>query len=450
MFKRVVLDNFKSFCHLDVDFTGSKDIPHDYVAVFGRNGSGKTNLIQAFQFLIDSTKTLEHPYPHEDSFKGTIMLEEGFENCDEETVDLIGKFAKLVGENTRERLFSLNTSRLVGESKMLGAKGNMRMEFTFVLNGADAVYSMEFGENDRIVYENLDCRIGNRKGSIFTISRDENKQISTRYHKSFFVEKEGLPALWDAISNDWGPHTLLSILRRERDSIESMVCNEVYDALDHFDDVRICLRGRKGMTFDLESGIIRSDKRKMLEAYESAISKFFIRTSLDIRNVHYDVYEDGGRIHYQLYFEKRINGEFQDVKSSHESLGTRNLLRLLPYLMELSRGKTVLIDEIDTGIHVELMYLILEEILGSGNGQLIMTTHNTRLLLKLDPKKAYVINQHYNDAKTITPISSIARTQKNNNNEDRYHNGVFGDIPHTSLIDMEEISGTFDEFMGDP
>ncbi|MDO5861824.1 MAG: ATP-binding protein [Thermoplasmata archaeon] len=445
-----MLDNFKSFGHLDLDLTGSKDSPHDYVAIFGRNGSGKTNLIQAFQFLLDSTKTLSYANRKKDHFMGSLRLDEGFDDYSQRTMELFSKAARILDERSMEEIISMGTSRLVDESRMLGAQGNMRLEFTFLLNGADATYTMEFGNRERIIHEKLDYLMGKRRGNLFTVSREEDGRISTKFHKSFFREKEGERSLKEDLANDWGTHTLLSIIRCDRERMERELCPEIVNIMGYLDDVRICLRGRRGITFDLESGVIGSERKKELEGYESAISKFFCRVYPDIRNVHYEMDEDGDIIRYQLYFEKRVNGEFQDVKSSYESLGTRNLLRLLPYFMEHSRGKTVLIDEIDTGIHVELMYLILEDILEFGTGQLVMTTHNTRLLLKLDPKKAYVINQHYKDVKKIVPISSLARTQKNNNNEERYLNGVFGDIPHITLIDMEEIAGTFDEYVGDP
>lgn len=377
--------------------------PHGYAAVFGRNGSGKTNLVQAFRFLLDSTGTLSRdggPLP-------------------------------------------------VRESRMLGAEGNMRLGFTFLLGGADAVYSMEFGDGDEIVRESLDIPGDGGAENLFTLSREADGSVSAGFRGSFFGNAEAEASLGSRIADQWGPHTLLSILRHGRSGMEPAICTEAFEALRCLDSVRVCLEGENGVPFDLESGTVGTDMGRMLDAYEGAIAKLLIRTSLDIRDAHYETEVDGDRIRYRLFLERRINGMYRDVEASGESLGTRKLIRLLPYLMDLARGRTVIVDGIDAGIHPELSYLMLDEILGSGKGQLIMTSHNTRLLLELDPEKAYVINQGFMDAKTVVPIASVGGSDAEGDNEERYHNGVFGDIPRTSLIDMEEISGTFDEFMGD-
>ncbi|MDR0334684.1 MAG: AAA family ATPase, partial [Methanomassiliicoccaceae archaeon] len=57
MFKKIVLDNFKSFNHITFDLTGAEKAPVSYALIYGKNGSGKSNLIESLMFLKDTLRT---------------------------------------------------------------------------------------------------------------------------------------------------------------------------------------------------------------------------------------------------------------------------------------------------------------------------------------------------------------------------------------------------------
>lgn len=63
----------------------------------------------------------------------------------------------------------------------------------------------------------------------------------------------------------------------------------------------------------------------------------------------------------------------------------------MPMIISLTRGKTVIIDEIDTEIHDLLMKAIIEGIMEIETGQLIATTHNTMLLQTVDKKMSMLL-----------------------------------------------------------
>ena len=58
MFKRIELDNFRSFTHIVFDLEGAGGTPAPYALVYGENGSGKTDLVESVAFLKRSIKTL--------------------------------------------------------------------------------------------------------------------------------------------------------------------------------------------------------------------------------------------------------------------------------------------------------------------------------------------------------------------------------------------------------
>lgn len=91
-------------------------------------------------------------------------------------------------------------------------------------------------------------------------------------------------------------------------------------------------------------------------------------------------------IKYKLYFKKKIFGEIKDIPTSIESSGTKQILELVPFLISLVKGMTVIIDEIDTEIHDLLMKALIDGLMDIETGQLIATTHNTMLMNTLDKK----------------------------------------------------------------
>ena len=109
-------------------------------------------------------------------------------------------------------------------------------------------------------------------------------------------------------------------------------------------------------------------------------------------------------------------------------------------------GETVIIDEIDNGIHDLLMKNIIMSIKDEITGQLIITTHNTLLLEVLPKESIYILTTNYSGNKTINSIKDYdVRVQKNNNARTLYLKGLFGGIPTTNYIDFEEIKYKLNE-----
>ena len=135
-----------------------------------------------------------------------------------------------------------------------------------------------------------------------------------------------------------------------------------------------------------------------------------------------------------------IGGEIKSIPSKIESAGTRRILEQFNALIGALLGETVILDEIDNGIHDVLMKNIIMSIKDEITGQLIITTHNTLLLEVLPKENIYILSTDYNGNKTINSIKEYGiKIQKNNNARDLYFNGVFGGIPTTNYIDFEEI-----------
>lgn len=130
-----------------------------------------------------------------------------------------------------------------------------------------------------------------------------------------------------------------------------------------------------------------------------------------------------------------------DIEAESESTGTLHLLDILPYLLMGVQGRTVIIDELDTGIHDLLVNNILCNALDAIKGQLIITTHNTMLLeTEIDPAYIYTFMADADASKVLMPITSYEdRAHPNLNYRSRYLKGMYGGVPISRDIDFEEL-----------
>jgi len=122
-----------------------------------------------------------------------------------------------------------------------------------------------------------------------------------------------------------------------------------------------------------------------------------------------------------------------------ESNGTRNLLFLAgPVLDILSKGLTLVIDELDTSLHSllvrELVRLFHRPEINTGGAQLIFTTHDTSLLdapdlLRRD--QVWFVEKDHDQTTTLVSLSEFS-PRKNEALERGYLMGRYGGVPFLS------------------
>ena len=60
MFTYLKLKNFKSFRDTEFDFRTTGGKPNNLIIIYGENGAGKSNLVEAFYFLKDTMYTVRN------------------------------------------------------------------------------------------------------------------------------------------------------------------------------------------------------------------------------------------------------------------------------------------------------------------------------------------------------------------------------------------------------
>ena len=150
--------------------------------------------------------------------------------------------------------------------------------------------------------------------------------------------------------------------------------------------------------------------------------------------------EDGVRTVKELLFHQLgINGYVGTMECEAQSSGTLRLLTLVPAIYyAIYEGKTIVIDEIDNSIHPILIKGLIKFFGNSNsNGQLIFTTHETALLNQqelLRPDEVWMIEKKHG----VSNMYSLNdfKIHKTLSLENGYLDGRFGAIPFLGSIDI--------------
>ena len=442
MFTYVKAKNFKSLKDIEFNLNKTKTKTNKFISIYGENGSGKTNIVELFKLLQQlimsrATDVAMNKVPKE------------FWKIQEEMSDQLPTEIRQIFE------LSLNLK----EYRMLEEEEPTEIEYGFKINDNDGFYYIKF--DDEIIEERLYYMAGKQRAYLFQINKENNKFIKN-LNKNIFINEKYNEELIDGIDKYWGKYTFLSLLsfeaiEKNKNYIDNNisknimeVINKIWSMTVHVDKGALkiipdsLVKARK--LNNIQKGIVKKDKLPEIKKYENVLNIFFTQAYADIKEVKYKINEKEDRIHYELYFYKMIGGKIKSIPSKLESDGTRRILNQFDTIIGSLLGETVIIDEIDNGIHDVLMKNIIMSIKDEITGQLIITTHNTLLLEILPKEYIYILSTDYNGNKTINSIKEYGiKIQKNNNARDLYFKGIFRGIPTTDYIDFEEIKYTLED-----
>lgn len=443
MFTYVKLKNYKSLVDFEVDLTSSKNNPKKMIIIYGENGAGKTNFINAFFTLFDTLSTKIYKKALD-----KFILEKIKNKEDEEELEL------LVNKMVKEDLKILdNISDIIEETKTIGSKDNMVLEFGFKVNGKNGVYYIET-DSESIVKEKLEYVLDKNKTKYFELStNNKNNYINP----SLFKSDKYLNEIKDLADKFWGKHSFLSILLFEQQDknkqyISKNINNNIFDVIKYFLSMSIYIKNssntEKGkVSVDkkfipkMYNGSIKINEEEKLNHTEKILNNFFTSIYSDIKKVYYKTEEKDDKLHYNLFIKKQIYGKIIDIDFKLESTGTQKLLRLFPLIISsMKKNNVVAIDELDSGIHDILTASILKSLFTDIKGQFILTTHNTTIL-ESDIKKEciYIFNIDSNGKKILVPITDYEKEHPNINFRKRYLKGIYYGIPIVSSLDFTDI-----------
>lgn len=410
------LENYGTFVNVDWDF-GSSVQP--VVALYGENGAGKTQLLKAIAQMSQSTQTL------------------------------IAKLAVLnADEQPSQQTQPTNLTQLFRSAFTIDATGDSVIHLDF---GASHYYELIFDEGHHLKQETLYTTLKQRSAVLLQVTRADG-QVVTKFHHGAFSNEALNRDLKRQLQRWWGEHTALSVLALaladdNQQFLHAHISAPVWQALATLQQLNFAFADchqwlpQPNLLTGWIQGTITEKQQAQLAATEHLLNGFFPALYSDIEQLYYRQVKSGDHIDYQLIIQKHIWGQVREVPFELESDGTKKLLRQLPLIAAVADGQTVIIDELDTGVHDLLVVKVIATIADQLTGQLLFSTHNTTLLKAISPKSVYVIQEAHTGEKYVAPITAVRPIKANNNVQKMYLNGDFMGIPYAGFLDLNEIFG---------
>ncbi|MBQ2445544.1 MAG: AAA family ATPase [Oscillospiraceae bacterium] len=441
MFTYIKLKNFLSFQEVVFDLKKSSKNTKSFTAIYGENGSGKSNLIRSIRFLCQSM----------------ISLKLKVEN------DKISIPTKQMGIESMKSMFQRimelgSLSQSFVEYRMVECDEPTEAEYGFIHEGIEGFYKIVF--TDRIIEESLYWLRGKQRGLLFRLTAGEEGAISTEFYSSLFLQRKTEKDIMDEIEKYWGIHSFMSILWNYIDEknykfITDNISESILSLISYFRCITVVTKEPQnhrglmsqypgGILKRLDSGTVPAKDRQILEKTERIVRSFIVQAYADIKDAYYkteSMSED--YLYYQLYVVKMIGGKPREISFENESAGTQKVLEVIEALIGVFFGVVVAYDEIDNGVHDLLLQHILGSLEDEITGQLIITTHNTMLMQSMSPHNVYVIQVDYMGNKEIHCLGEYS-IQKNHNMQNVYLKGLVGGTPYLDFIDYDFLRDELD------
>lgn len=402
MLLRFTFKNFKSFCDEAVlDLTASSITEHKdslininnnailpITAIFGANGSGKSNLFDALTAMCnevngyqlkDDSHLFINPYFFDDKLKNSPSE---FEVCiysKNHNKEFRYGFSRTTKEVLEEWLFSKTFSKTpsVKEKCIFYRSYNSKIETDLAKSNEleEIKFVSSVTTNDELIITNIGKR--NKCKYSFIYHWFTEYLLSTNF--SNLNE-----------TNSYKDQKLLKLLHDDKKSLALV--------------------------------------EDIIKLVDPAILGLVIKKELDSKmNDYYVVYSK----------HRKENNGIIDVPFSSESCGTKKMLFLsFGLLNSLKSGKPCIIDELDSKLHPLLLRYIIkmfaDKNINTGNGQLIFTSHNLICLDSSDLRRDEIWFVEKNNQKST--IFSLYDFKEETIRKDldfgkHYLNGRFGAIP---------------------
>lgn len=129
-----------------------------------------------------------------------------------------------------------------------------------------------------------------------------------------------------------------------------------------------------------------------------------------------------------------LNGEKQYLDFKYESSGTKQLFILLHAMLQaLSKGGTVVLDELDVNLHPEMVLALIDLFIqpetNPKNAQMLFSTHSHLLLSKLDKYQILFVEKNKKGSSESWRLDEMSGVRADENYYSKYLAGAYGAVP---------------------
>lgn len=426
----IELENFKNVNYGDIKFVNFSNAEYraelkesDINGIYGQNGSGKTAIIEAFDMMqhIMSGKII--PYDeYEGMFNDNKMMKIStlfYIECAEKKYK--SRYELLLKRCKEEKKIQIYSENIIYWQRGSSWKKERNVSF------CNPFY------NTQSIMENVQTRI---------VSKDEGALSRIRFFNSIqnlavFCAQKNVSLYFNDIIN--------KSLKSENQNEEEMAFSDVINALFEFARMRfqVVKVNQLGVNYsnsyipvnvhtesenEVMQGCIplfingRGDfpedifnkLENIVNAINIALKAIIPNLSIELIKTNEEKNKDGINV---VQVEVYSNRDGKRFLTKYESEGIKRIISLLNYLISLynNPGVCLVVDELDAGIFEYLLGELIGVLAEEAKGQLIFTSHNLRIMEKLDKKNIV--------CSTINPDNryiSLRGIEKTHNRRDFY------------------------------
>lgn len=424
------IENFKNVNFGDIKFVNYSNVEYraelkgsDINGIYGQNGSGKTAVIEALdilQHLISGRSVTYSEY--EGMFNNSKMMKLStlfYIKCEEKQYK--ARYEVLLKRDKEEKKIQIFSENIIYWQRGSSWKGERNISFCNP-------------------YYDTESLMGNAATHI--VSKNESALSRVRFFNSVqnlavFCAQKNVSLFFNDIIN--------KSLQAERLNDEEMVFSDVVTALFDFARMRfqVVKVNQLGVNYsnsfipvnvhtesenEIMQGCIplfingRGDfpeeifnkLEKIVDAINIALKAIIPNLSIELVKTNEEKNKEGINI---VQVEVYSNRDGKRFLTKYESEGIKRIISLLNYLISLynNPGVCLVVDELDAGIFEYLLGELIGVLAEEAKGQLIFTSHNLRVMEKLDKKNIF--------CSTVNPDNryiSLRGIEKTHNRRDFY------------------------------
>lgn len=387
-----------------------------HALIYGANGSGKSNFVKVLQFLKSYVTT------------------DGFLN----NIDLNDFFFQLVRSN----------------------KEPMKIEIEFLAEGNYYIYGLEIhrsskyvvkeslllsglgGKEDVLIFDRTDNTVvptTDVKLSTDLLKKNSGTSLICLNNKYPVIDDERIQIVHNWFLNDLEIITinsqtpfLIDMMSKNKQLLD--FANRLLSSLHITDSLKVCETPiEKWMSSKKNSsGLQQLLRSNPITEHTGSTAFTNNRNSFNI------TMKNGEQIVQEFLFEQLGQGGYRKkMNIASQSDGTVRLLTLIPALYYASKGKVVVVDEVENSMHPNLIFNLLKYFFNRKSmGQLICTTHLTlfqdqQVLVR--PDELWIVEKEYGNSKMHS--FNDFKIHNTMNIEKGYLEGRYGGVPQLSNIE---------------
>ena len=432
---RTEIQHFKNVDYGEIKYMNYRSVEknacldgNDLVGIYGQNGSGKTAMIEAFDILKTILSGEEISYTEFEGLIGegnktnmitTFFIENGNQKYKVE-------YSFKLNKCTKDQKIQIVKETLVYWRR--GASWKTKRSLSFENPFYDSEFILEdtasgFESDYMKYYKNISFLNHSQKLAVLCAQKNISilfNDIAIKNLIQISEEEEEAMILLNILNglSDFGKFFFQVVKVNQLADINN---NMVLPVNVHSETGNYIMQGCLPMFVNGHANIPESMYNQLIlatDAINIALKSIIPNLQLDIIKKNEEVDEKGIKF-VQIDVYSIRNGK--KFLTKYESEGIKRIISLLNYLIAYYNSEQIclVVDELDSGIFEYLLGELLGVLKDDAKGQLIFTSHNLRILEKLDSNN--IICTTTNSQNRYIRLQGI---EKNNNKRDFYIRAV--------------------------